>query len=319
MADITDIGIRVELGALRSIACTRQVRGAHGILAVASEDSAVRRPPFLVFGLSGQLGDALRRRGLPAPVLAPTRRRETAVDGQGIHWAPGSLDAFDDARPFDAVLSLGPLDAFARAVVDGRVRAGRIVAFGSTSVHVKGRSPDAAEREVAARLLEAEAALFAACRTNGTPCTVLRPTLIWGMGRDATVSRVAALARRWPLLPLPLGAPGLRQPVHALDLADAALAALAAPTPLTGGFDLPGGERLPFGEMLRRSVAAAAPRCRVLPVAWPLVALAGRGHPGLRGWASRLTDDLVFDGRAARAALGWAPRGFAPSSDDFPA
>jgi len=280
----------------------------------------VPHPPLLVFGLSGQLGDALRRRGLPSEVLAPSRRpRAASADGTRITWRLGGLDGFDEPVGFDAALSLGPLDAFARAVVDGRVRAGRIVAFGSTSLHVKDRSPDPVERAMARRLAEAEAALFAACRSRGVPCTVLRPTLVWGMGRDATVSRVVRLARRWPLLPLPVGAPGLRQPVHALDLADAALAALAGPASGSAAFDLPGGERLPFGEMLRRSVVTAAPGCRVVPLPWPMLAQAGRAHPRLRGWASRLADDLVFDDGPARVALGWAPRGFAPSAGDFPA
>lgn len=279
----------------------------------------MRRPPLLVFGLSGQLGDALRRRGLPSPVLAISRQpRAPRASEDGVVWQEGSLETFDDAQHVDAALSLGPLDAFARAVAAGRVRAGRIVAFGSTSLHVKGRSPDAAERDVAQRLAAAETALFAACRSRGTPCVVLRPTLVWGMGRDATVSRVVRLARRWPLLPLPLGAPGLRQPVHALDLADAAVAALSADGRVDGAFDLPGGERVAFGEMLRRSVASGAPACRPWPVPWSALAWAGRVDPRLGGWASRLPDDLVFDGRPASEALGWAPRGFAPSADDFP-
>ena len=279
----------------------------------------MHRPPLLVFGLSGQLGDALRRRGLPSPVLAVSRQAREPAAGEGhVEWRAGGLDSFDEPHCFEAALSLGPLDAFARAMASGRLRAGRVVAFGSTSLHVKRRSPDAAERDVAARLAEAEAALFAACRQSGTPCTVLRPTLVWGLGRDATVSRVVRLARRWPALPLPLGAPGLRQPVHALDLADAALAALAADRHAAGAFDLPGGERVAFGEMLRRSVAAGAPGCRPCPVPWPLVTLAGRANTRLRGWASRLADDLVFDDRPAREALGWAPRGFAPSAADFP-
>ncbi|MGL6291534.1 MAG: nucleoside-diphosphate sugar epimerase [Silanimonas sp.] len=278
------------------------------------------RPPLLVFGLSGQLGDALRRRGLPTPVLAPTR--SPPPDGHSgdprIQWRHDSLATFRDAQHFDAVISLGPLDAFAQAVAEGRVRAGRIVAFGSTSVHVKSQSPDAAERDVAARLAGAEAALFAACRATGAVAVVLRPTLVWGMGRDATLSRVVRWARRWPLLPLPMGAPGLRQPVHALDLADAALAALATDPACAGAFDLPGGERLAFGAMLHRSVMAAAPACRAVPVPWRLLATAGRAHPRLRGWASRLADDLVFDGSPARETFGWMPRGFAPLPADFP-
>lgn len=279
----------------------------------------MRRPPLLVFGLSGQLGEALRRGGLPSPALAISRQAPAQAGGEGgVEWQGGDLEGFDDPHRFDAVLSLGPLDAFARAVVAGRVQAGRLVAFGSTSLHVKGRSPDAAERAVAARLAEAEAALFAACRARGVPCVVLRPTLVWGMGRDATVSRVVRLARRWPLLPLPLGAPGLRQPVHALDLADAARAALSVSSTVTGAFDLPGGERLTFGQMLRRSVAVGAPACRPCAVPWRAVAWAGRFDGRLGGWASRLAEDLVFDDRPAREALGWAPRGFAPSASDFP-
>jgi nucleoside-diphosphate-sugar epimerase len=284
----------------------------------------VPRPPLLVFGLSGQLGDALRRRGLPMPVLAPTRSPApdppsdpSSADAR-IQWRHDSLATFRDARHFDAAISLGPLDAFAQAVAEGRVRAGRIVAFGSTSVHVKSQSPDAAERDVAARLAEAEATLFAACRASGAVAVVLRPTLVWGMGRDATLSRVVRWARRWPLLPLPLRAPGLRQPVHALDLADAALAALAVDPADAGAFDLPGGERLPFGAMLHRSVLAAAPACRAVPVPWRLAAALGRAHPRLRGLASRLADDLVFDDSPARETLGWAPRGFAPQPADFP-
>jgi nucleoside-diphosphate-sugar epimerase len=279
----------------------------------------VRRPPLLVFGLSGQLGEALRHRGLPSPALAISRQPPTGVAGEGrIEWRNGDLEGFDEPHPFDAALSLGPLDAFARAVAEGRVQAGRVVAFGSTSVHVKGRSPDPAERDVAARLAAAEAALFAACRARGTPCTVLRPTLVWGMGRDATVSRVVRLARRWPLLPLPVGAPGLRQPVHALDLAAAAVAALSFDGHATGAFDLPGGERIAFGEMLRRSVAAGAPGCRLCPVPWRAAAWAGRVDARVAGWASRLAEDLVFDERPARELLGWVPRGFAPSAADFP-
>jgi nucleoside-diphosphate-sugar epimerase len=290
----------------------------HGILgARLAPERRVPHPPLLVFGLTGQLGEALLRRGLPMPALALSRAERR--DAPGLAWRRGALADFVETKPFEAVLSLGPLDAFAAAVAEGRVRAGRVVAFGSTSVHAKADSPDAAERALAARLAAAEDALLAACRQRGTPCLVLRPTLVWGMGRDATLSRVVGFARRCPLLPLPLGAPGLRQPVHALDLADAARAALALASPPALAVDLPGGDRLPFGAMLGRAVAAGAPACRVLPLPWRGVqALAGR-QAALRGLASRLDVDLVFPSGPAAALLGWSPRGFAPTAADFPA
>ena len=101
-------------------------------------------PPLLVFGLTGQLGEAFLRGGLPMPTLAVSRAPPPVASGaasQVLRWRQGALEHFDDRRRYDAALSLGPLDAFAQAVVDGRVRAGRIVAFGSTSVHAKAASP----------------------------------------------------------------------------------------------------------------------------------------------------------------------------------
>ncbi len=275
------------------------------------------RPPLLVFGLSGQLGDAMREHGLPMAALAVSRRAQPQSDA-GVQWQSGALDTFNDAQAFDAVLSLGPLDAFAAAVAAGRVRGGRVVAFGSTSLGTKQHSPDPAERDTAARLAAAESALFAACAARGTPCTVLRPTLIWGRGRDATVSQIVRLARTWPVLPLPIDAPGLRQPVHTADLAALAGGLLTTPEPVTGAFDLPGGERVAYGAMLAKAVRTGAPRCSILPLPWPWVAALGHAHSGLRGRVSRLGQDLVFDGAKAREHWGWAPRGFAPRSEDFP-
>lgn len=272
-------------------------------------------PGLLVLGLSGPIGAALRGAGLPAPALALTRRQMPIQ--AGIEWCPGDLEGFRRDQTFDSVLSLGPLDALARAVAEGRIQARRIVALGSTSVQAKADSPDPVERAVAARLLAAESTLRAHAGRQGLPLFLLRPTLVWGSGRDASLSRVVALARRWPLLPLPLSAPGRRQPVHVDDLAAVVLRALAADPVKAGAYDLPGGETLAFGEMLRRSVAAAAPRCRLLPIPWRWLVAGARFAPKDQGGLARLGQDQCFDAEPARRALGWAPRGFAPKSSDF--
>ena len=62
---------------------------------------------------------------------------------------------------------------------------------------------------------------------RGIACTVFRPTLIYGAGTDRSLAPIARFARRWRVLPVPLGANGLRQPVHARDLAAACVAVLA--------------------------------------------------------------------------------------------
>ncbi|MBS3960034.1 MAG: nucleoside-diphosphate sugar epimerase [Xanthomonadaceae bacterium] len=271
-------------------------------------------PSLLLIGLSGQIGDALDTTALPAPALALSRQPAPSAR-PGIVWQAGDLAGFRADRPFAAVLSLGPLDRLAEAFDAGRLRAGHVVAFGSTSRWAKAASPDPAERALAQRLAAAEDRLAAVQARAGGALTLLRPTLVWGAGRDATLSRVVGWARRWPLLPLPLGAPGRRQPVHVADLAAVALRALALGREAGGGFDLPGGEALPFGVMLARSVAVAAPGCRLLPLPWRPLAAWGRRRGA--GALARLGEDLLFDAGPAQAVLGWAPRGFQPVAADF--
>src|SRR5690606_31160732 len=153
------------------------------------------------------------------------------------------------------------------------VDAPRVVAFGSTSLAVKRGSADDGERGLAARLAAAEGALFAAAKARGTTAIVLRPTLVYGAGRDQTLTRIAAMAGRAGMFPLPRGAVGLRQPVHVDDLAATAMAALAARGAGGRGYDLPGGETLAYREMVARVLAAMEPPARLVELPAPLFAL----------------------------------------------
>ena len=107
----------------------------------------------------------------------------------------------------------------------------RLVAFSSTSVTAKAASPDAYEgrRMTARSLAEGEARVRAFCAAEGVAWTLLRPTLIYAEGQDQNVSRLASLIRRFGVLPLAGKGEGLRQPVHADDLAQGGLIAAAEP------------------------------------------------------------------------------------------
>ena len=105
----------------------------------------------------------------------------------------------------------------------------RLVSFSSTSRFTKAASPDPAEREVADRLARSETRLIESCERRGVAWTLLRPTLIYLEGRDQNVTRLAGLSRRFGALPLAGDGSGLRQPVHAEDLATFALTALDTP------------------------------------------------------------------------------------------
>ncbi len=280
----------------------------------------------LVFGGSGQIGDALLPRLRAAGIDTVAVSRQPRADAAGLRWLRGDLDANAPALPArcDAVFSLGPLDAFTRWVVRAQAAVPRIVAFGSTSALTKTDSADAAERDVARRLQQAEAALFAHGERHAVAVTVLRPTLIYGAGRDRTLSRVAAFARRWRFFPLPRNATGLRQPVHVEDLAAAALAVLDARAAFGRAYALPGGETLAYAQMLHRVLAALDPPARLvtLPTALFRASYAGAralGFAAGEGPLQRLDRDLVFDTAPAAEDFGYAPRPFRPTSRMFDA
>lgn len=286
----------------------------------------------LLFGGTGLVGAALLRQAARGTlrVEAITRAAQPPAELAGLaRWHCGEdFDLQDGRGPWPAarlVLSAGPLDGFAqwlsRAPLDGIER---VVALGSTSVHTKQASPDAEERALAARLRHAESVLAERCERAGIAWTVLRPTLIWGDGRDRNVSRLARLAKRYRGLALPAFARGLRQPIHAGDVAAAMLAAVGRSESAGRCLDLPGGEVLTYLDMARRIVAAMAPRGRVVLLPGALVrttvrlaARLGLLEPAARAVVERMAEDLVFDTVPARVALGIEPDGFRPTAADF--
>jgi nucleoside-diphosphate-sugar epimerase len=270
----------------------------------------------LVFGLSGAIGAALEpllEDGI-GPVLAVSRR--PMASRPGIEWRRDTLEAFG-AAPVDCtrILSLGPLDAFAQWVQRTRPGAERIVALGSMGIAEKLDSPDARERAVAARLAQSEQALFEYGRSSGAAITVLRPSLLYGSGRDLSLTPLAERARRWRVLPWPRAARGLRQPVHVEDVARAVRDCLPVLGSHGRAFELGGGERLRFDEMVARHLARHAPGARLLrlPDAAFLAAarLAGRAQ-GLEGWLWRARRDQPADISDAASVFGFAPRAFVP-------
>ncbi|MEB1530372.1 SDR family oxidoreductase [Xanthomonas sp. WHRI 7945] len=276
----------------------------------------------LLFGGSGQIGERVVQGLLAAGWQVHAFSRKPQPPRDGLHWHLGELGALQ-APPLqvDAIFSCGPLDAFADWYRRTPLSAPRVVAFGSTSLEVKRDSLDAAERDVARRLREAEATLFAVAAERAAAATVLRPTLVYGAGRDRTLSAIAALAQRSGWFVLPRSAQGLRQPVHVQDLAEAALAVLAYPATHGRSYALGGGEVLSYREMVRRVLAALQPPARLLSLPHAVFALALRiAHAGgrLRGMnhaaLQRMGEDLVFDLAPAQRDFGYAPRAFAPDA-----
>lgn len=273
----------------------------------------------LVIGLSGQVGEALLPGLLKreSRVLALSRQARAAQPG--VEWIVGSLEAMPELpADVDTILSLGPLDAFAAWFTASDPAVSRVIALSSTGRNDKLHSLDPAERELAQCLGVAEGQLFDSGERRGIAVTVLRPTLLYGSGRDLTISRLLRLGHRWGFLLLPSTATGLRQPVHVADVADAVLRCLDAAQTSGQAYDLPGGEVLAFDAMVRRTLARHAPDCRVMSVPTLFfevglrIAALLRRAPIRRGLLARLQTDQLASGSAAQRDFGYLPRRFDP-------
>jgi nucleoside-diphosphate-sugar epimerase len=201
----------------------------------------------------------------------------------------------------------------------------QVVALSSTSRFTKVDSSDADEQALAQSFVESEERLAAWAQTHRITWTVLRPTLIYGLGRDKNISQIARLIRRFGFFPLLGEARGLRQPIHLQDLAAACIAALERPAAQNRAFNVSGAEILTYREMVSRVFAGMGKRPRFVGAPlwmFRMMVAVMRVLPPFRNWspamAERMNRDMVFDNAEAAQVLGFAPRGFVFRSEDLP-
>ena len=270
---------------------------------------------ILVVGGSSQIGHFLlpRLEAGGEPIMALSRVSRPPRDG--VEWLRGSLpDALPVLPVLSAIISFGPLQALAEWLERKPPSAApRVIATSSMSAETKRDSAVPAEREIARQLRAGEAALADICARLGCAWTVLRPTLVYGAGLDQSLTPIARRAMRTRLFPIPAGR-GLRQPVHADDIAQAVLAALECPAAAGRILSIGGGERLAYPQMFARVRQSLA--CATVPVRIPawLLRLGQRIYPSLRGPLSRLDRDLVADNGELQRLLHVRPRPFQPDA-----
>jgi nucleoside-diphosphate-sugar epimerase len=276
----------------------------------------------LIVGATGLVGgylvDQLIRAGERPFALSRSQQ-----DRPGVDWIRGDLENPGMLRlpPFSILYCTADAVLLAKALphlFNPSLR--RAVVFSSTSVLTKLDSEVSAERETLRTLADAEQEIVAACERSNVGWTILRPTLIYAEGRDLNISPLARLIRRFGFMPLVGGAPGLRQPVHAEDLAIGAIAAATSPAAANKFYSLPGAETLSYREMIgrifdglrlpRRTISVPALLWRAgFAVAKPLFPSANVAM------GIRMMKDMTFDSTPAIRDFGWNPRAFHPMFD----
>jgi nucleoside-diphosphate-sugar epimerase len=274
----------------------------------------------VVFGATGLVGSYIRDHLNTAGEAVYAVSRQHRPSGRE-RWITGDLARVETLSlpNVDTVFCATNARVFAEAlphILQSKPK--RVIVISSTSVYSKLDTPDAAERRSIQDLVKAEASITETCQATGTEWTILRPTLIYREGRDRNVTQIAGIIRRLRFMPLYGAAGGLRQPVHAEDLARGAIAAAKTPNAANRGYCTTGIETISYREMVGRIFDALSMRRRLVslpPLAWKAAfALARPLYPRVTPvMGKRMLQDLAFDSAAAISDFGWSSRPFAPS------
>ena len=289
-------------------------------------DQAINSPGVLLTGASSQIGvfaiPRLVRAGFRVIAVSRNGKPEAFPSFKTVKWLNVS-DAIEVAKSCQFMLSAGPLELAMKFLLScGQFQ--KAVVFSSSSVETKQHSRNPAERSQIQDMVKLESKLRSFSENSGLPLVIFRPTIIYGCGMDTNISRLASLISRFGFMPLNGKAAGLRQPVHADDLAKVAITAMLCKDDLPQVLNVSGGDTLSYSDMVRKIFEALDKPVRLLHLPqWLFVLLVNiasnfKSMGGINSeMVRRQRSDLVFDDQQARQLLEYNPRPFAPVARDF--
>lgn len=270
------------------------------------------KPSLLITGATGQIGYFLLPLLNDFEIFAISR--SSHLSSHSIRWIQGDLNAHINVPSnLDYLIHLAGLPLFPK------IAAPRIIAFSSTSRFTKEHSPDLHERKVAENLIKSEETLIEFCDKQNLKWTLFYPTLIYGAGMDKNVVVLSHFIQRWGFFPLLGEAKGLRQPVHAQDLATACIKVLNNPKTYNKRYFLTGGETLTYKQMLstlfeqldKKPLFIPLPR-NLLKIGLKLLNIFPRFQHLNSEMLERMNQDLCFSSQPAIDDFGFNARGFKP-------
>jgi nucleoside-diphosphate-sugar epimerase len=237
-----------------------------------------------------------------------------------LHWHKMNIayDSHSDTFGADTLIHLAPLPTLPPLLekLAGK-HLKRVIAFSSTSLFTKFQSGYEKERLMAHGLKNAEDKLAELCEQHAINWTIFRPTLVYHLGRDKNVTTIARFIQRFRFFPLVGNGKGLRQPVHAEDLAKACIKALDNPMSFGQAYNLSGGEMLTYREMVTRIATKLGYKSRIVNIPLPALRIFLRGLSYIPHYrhltpemANRINRDMCFDHQPATRDLDFSPRKF---------
>lgn len=251
-------------------------------------------------------------------------RREGAGQGS-IVWrrcdiGKGELPA--EAATAEVLIHLAPLPLITRVIDNpALVSLRRIVGIGTTSIFTKSDSGSVRERAMMASQQRAEAELVQAGARPDMRWTLLRPTLVYDGIHDKNVARITSFILRFGFFPMVKPGSGIRQPLHAADLAWACVAVMDKPITEMKAYNLGCEEALSYRQLVERIFLSVNryPRIIMIPTwVYRRLLAAASLHPRYRyldaEMAGRMNHNMEFDIAAARHDFGFSPRSFLTDS-----
>lgn len=279
---------------------------------------------ILVTGASSQVGICLIGRLLSqgAKVLALHHKTDVYFNHPNLTWLQGELksDTVDlQGNKPDALIHCAPiwlLEPLLTPLFNAKVK--RIIAFSSTSVFVKLYSSNRGERDLVQKLENAELMLAERSRKSGAQFTIFRPTMIYGLGLDENVTKIASFAERYHFFPLYPPAKGRRQPIHADDLAQLALSNLDNAKTHGKSYNVGGGEVLSYQAMVERVFYALGQTPRIwmfkyLPDTLDILGKWIFGGKMNGEMARRMNEDMLFNDATKHRDFSFKFRDFLPN------
>ncbi len=227
----------------------------------------------------------------------------------------------------DSLVSLMPLWEAAPLMPKLKLKQlSKAVFLSSSSVTTKKNASSAKDRQLAQKLLKAEDTLERFFQASELAVIFLRPTMLFGYGKDQNLSFILSNLKRWPVMPLLGQAEGLRQPLHTDDLVEGIVLALAAEGE-KGRIELGGATRLTYQELVRSLALAAKltyrpvhlPRWVLVIILFFITKLAKYKFLDIAMF-DRMNENLMVDNTLAQQSLGFEPQTFQEAlAKEFPA
>jgi nucleoside-diphosphate-sugar epimerase len=258
---------------------------------------------ILIVGATGFLGSGVAARLTsrdPVALVRSTSDRSVLPNGmevrQGDLAQPLPLDGVE-TLVYCASMGFGHVPPLVQQLERQGVR--RAIFVSTTAIYTSLPSASRVVRQSAEAAVEA----------SSLDWTIVRPTMIYGSGRDRNISRLLRYLERWPVFPLCGNA--LWQPIYVEDLADAVVAALDSASTSHRAYNLAAAAPLTFADLVRAAAQAVGRRVVLVPVPLAAGVLAAR----LTRLVSpeqvrRLAEHKAFSIADAARDFNFAPRSF---------